>query len=149
MGRTLCLAATVLALSLGCAALGLGGPDCPPPWLLDPPSDATWATGVGQCGRTYIPQDGRDLALARALNEVAAQAGIAIEAESQLVQKLTGSGYVEEWSQWVNTRIEGIIEGFEIVARHDCFDDGWHRYPAGTTFVLIRIRRSELSLRSS
>jgi len=135
------------ALMCGCQALGLGGPPCPPDWTLNPPSDSTWATGVGQCGPTYLPQDGKDLALARAVNELAAQAGIAIESESLLVQKLEGSRFIQEWSRSINARAEGIIEGFEIVEWHHCDDEGRHSQPTGSTCVLIRMQRSELTRR--
>lgn len=150
MGRSLLFVALLtlpVLLTCGCQALGLGGPACPPEWTLNPPSDSTWATGVGQCGPTYLPQDGKDLALARAVNELAAQAGIAIESESLLVQKLEGSRFIQEWSRSINARVEGIIEGFEIVEWHHCDDEGGHRQPPGSTYVLIRMRRSELTLR--
>ena len=150
MGRSLLLVALLaltLALTVSCRALGLGAPSCPPEWTVKRSSDATWALGIGQCGPTYLPQDSKDLALARAVNELAAQAGIAIESESLLVQKLEGGHYVQEWSRSINARVEGIIEGFEIVDWHHCIDDGRHSQPPGSAFVLIRMSRSELRLR--
>lgn len=150
MKRCLLLVVTLLTSMLGCGSVGLLAPTCPPDWYAAArPSDATWAVGVGHCGKTYLPQDGQDLALARAVNELAAQAGVAIQSESLLVQRLRGQSYVEEWSQQINARIEGIIRGFEIVEQHHCYDNGQHNLGAGSTLVLVRILRSELALDAS
>ncbi|MFT7463638.1 MAG: hypothetical protein ACI9EF_001984 [Pseudohongiellaceae bacterium] len=148
MGRLLTLAASLMALCVGCTFLDFAAPPCPPSWVEHPPSDSVWAMGVGQCGPTYLPQDAQNTALARALNELAAQAGIAVESETLLLQKLEGAHYVEQWTQQINTRVEGLIEGFEIVEHHHCSAGGEHRSAEGTTYVLIRIRRSAMMLRS-
>jgi len=131
----------VLVLACGCAVT------CPPEWYQDRDFDDNYTYAVGTCGKTFLPNTAREKALARAVNELAAQAGISIKSEAQLVEKMRGNAYIEDWTQEINTKVEGIIRGFEIIKEHHCTEDGGHRFPAGQVFILVRIPRSELSIR--
>jgi hypothetical protein len=44
------------------------------------------------------------------------------------------------------TEIKGKISGFTIVAEHRCFEGGGHKSRPGSTYILIRIPKSELRM---
>jgi hypothetical protein len=139
-----CLLLAGLALPAGCSSTEDSPSACPPGWFLNHPLSDDYSYGVGFCGKTYIPNTSKEIAMARAVKELAEQAGIYIKSESLLVQKMRGNVYIEQWSQEINTRVEGIIRGFEIVEEHHCFEAGDHTFPGGTTMILVRIPRDRL-----
>ena len=138
----------LLFLVAACAApvTEIDSDACPPEWMASPPVDAHYFYGVGQCGPTFHPQDSKDKALARAVTELATQGGVEIQSESLLFQRMRGNYQIQEWSQEIHAKVEGIIRNFTIRSRHTCSRVGGHNYAAGTHFILVRIERAKMNL---
>ena len=132
----------------GCASPGAGdGPDFshdtawPPAWAVHPPQSDAYIYAVGWSGRTYRPSKAREQALQRAVAILAAQARIYVKNQMVMWQdkdRVIASDSLTE------SRIQGKVEGFTIVAERRGVGKDVPESDRGSVYILIRIPKKDL-----
>ena len=136
-------------LPLACASTNPDGTDfsddrsIPPGWAISPPQSDEYIYAVGWSGKTHKPSKSREQALTRAVKLLAAQAEIYIRNEMVLWQDMNR---VISSDSLTESAITGKIKGFTIVAERQCFGKDVPPNLQGSTYILIRIPKSELRL---
>ena len=115
----------------------------PPGWAVSPPQSDVYIYAVGWSGKTHKPSQSREQALTRAVAILAAQAEIYIKNEMVLWQD---KDRVRSSDSLTESQIKGNLKGFTIVAERLCFGRNIPKNLEGSTYILVRIPKSELRL---
>ena len=132
----------------GCAS---GDPDsfyyspddtsCPPDWYTNPPKSDKFIYAVGWSGPTLRPSKSREQALTRALARLAQQAETHIKSQMVIRQDMNRVTYSDSLT---TSDINAKVKGFTIVAEVTSQEGEGPLDRPGSTFVLIRIPKSNL-----
>jgi len=138
----------LMGLPVGCKSIS--GPDlsdrsCPPTWYITlPQPDDQFVYAVGQSGPTIKPYRSKLQALQRAIESLAGQAQIYVKSEMVMRENMDKVIFSEKL---LESKVRGMIKNYSLVAEHRCIANSDHTCPDGTTYVLLRINKSDLKIK--
>ncbi|QTN38779.1 LPP20 family lipoprotein [Cryomorphaceae bacterium] len=128
----------VLATSLGACSSAQKTVQTPkekaPTWIGQRPSNPDYYIGLGRSSKSLNPLDYNAVAKQNALEDLAGEISVNVNANSVLSQTEDPSGYAESYRSQIRTRTDIELEGFEV---YDTWEDN-ERY-----YVLYRLSKRD------